>query len=116
MSDIHDVIIKVNYNPTVVLTDAGQEKNRPNFLQRATQIVYCASKEWLIHNRRWLIVSYNTIMSHDKYHITLRDELMHPDVFHLKSKPTKNRTLLTKYLPNTRITVKSKGIENQSLR
>ena len=55
-------------------------------------------------------------MSHDKYHITLRDELMHPDVFHLKSKPTKNRTLLTKYLPNTRITVKSKGIENQSLR
>ena len=28
----------------MVLTDAGQEKNRPNFLQRGTQIIYCAAK------------------------------------------------------------------------
>ena len=84
----------VNYNPTVVLTDAGQEANRPNQLQRGTQIIYTAAK----------------------YHLTLTDELMHPDVFHLKQKPSKNRTLLTKWLPNTRVSVKSKGIDNQAMR
>ena len=73
----------VNYNPTVVLTDAGQEANRPNYLQRGTQIIYTAAR----------------------YHLTLKDELMHPDVFHLKQKPSKNQTLLTKFLPNTRISV-----------
>lgn len=84
----------VNYNPTVVLTDAGQEANRPNYLQRGTQIIYTAAK----------------------YHLTLIDELMHPDVFHLKQKPSKNRTLLTKWLPNTRVSLKSKGIDNQAMR
>ena len=78
----------VNYNPTVVLTDAGQEANRPNYLQRGTQIIYTAAR----------------------YHLTLKDELMHPDVFHLKQKPSKNRTLLTKFLPNTRISIKSKVV------
>ena len=63
-------------------------------LQRGAQIIYCAAK----------------------YHLTLRDELMHPDVFHLKQKPSKNTTLMTKYLPNIRVSLKSKGIENQSMR
>ena len=86
--------LPVNFNPTVVLTDAKQEFNRPTQLQRGVQIIYCAAK----------------------YHLTLRDELMHPDVFHLKQKPSKNTTLMTKYLPNIRVSLKSKGIENQAMR
>ena len=86
--------LPVNFNPTVVLTDAKQEFNRPTQLQRGVQIIYTAAK----------------------YHLTLRDELMHPDVFHLKQKPSKNTTLMTKYLPNIRVSLKSKGIENQAMR
>ena len=41
---------------------------------------------------------------------------LHQDVFHLKQKPSKSTTLLTKYLPNIRVSLKSKGIENQALR
>lgn len=87
--------LSMNFNPTVVLTDAGQVyPNRPDQMHRAAQLVWATAK----------------------FHLTLQDEYLEPDVFHLKQKPTKNRKLLAKFLPNTRITVKSKGIENQALR
>ena len=79
--------ILMNYNPTVVLTDAGQKGvNRPDQFRRAAQIAWATAK----------------------FHMTLRDEHLEPEVFHLKQKPTRNTKLLTKFLPNWRISVKSK--------
>lgn len=87
--------LPMNYNPTVVLTDAGQEgARRPDQVRRGAQIIWSTAK----------------------FHLTLRDELLKPDCAHLKQEPSKNAKILAKYLPNTRVTMKSKGIENQSLR
>jgi len=87
--------ILINYNPTVVLTDAGQlGDRRPDQVRRAAQIIWATAK----------------------FHMTLRDEYLEPEVFHLKQKPSKNRKLLAKYLPNKRITIKSKGIDHQAMR
>ena len=41
--------------------------------------------------------------------MTLRDEHLEPEVFHLKQKPTKNTKLMAKFLPNWRVSVKSKA-------
>ncbi|CAG5110532.1 Oidioi.mRNA.OKI2018_I69.chr2.g4923.t1.cds [Oikopleura dioica] len=81
-----------NYNPGVAICDVTGPNDRPNQLVRAAQVIWATTK----------------------YHLTMKDGYMEPELANFGGPPTSKMNLLSRALPNIRI---SKGkIKNQSLK
>lgn len=81
-----------NYNPGVAICDVTGPDDRPNQLVRAAQVIWATTK----------------------YHLTMKDGYMEPELANFGGPPTTKMNFLSRALPNIRI---SKGkIQNQSLK
>lgn len=85
--------LPINYNPLLVWNHHPNAKLNN---QKSRAAMYC-----------WASA---------KYYLTLADGHLPPEVFNMKDPPSDNVARLTKLLPKMRVSIASKGIENQSLR
>ena len=85
--------LPINYNPLLVWNDHPNPKLNN---QKSRAAMYC-----------WATA---------KYYLTLADGHLPPEVFNMKDPPSDNIARLTKLLPKMRVSIASKGIDNQSIR